>query len=411
MHHEAGARPSYSELSILVADDQEHVRRWVRRVLSSMGAERVVEAEDGMAAMRLVTAPGERFDIILCDLKMPRLDGVELIRSMSAIGVQAGVIVMSVESERVLETSALLAEEQGLHVLGVVPKPVTAEKLAPLFDRAAGAPPAHRVPTTLPADELAAVLPTGGLHLVYQPRVAMATGRLTGVEALARWRHPDFGLIMPHQFVSACEQTPALGAWLLDATLNQAMTFAGRWNDGVEPINVAVNVHAGAFDDLDLPDRLVALAQHHGVAPGDITLEITERSVARNAVRMLDVATRIRLKGFGLAIDDFGTGHSGLAQLRRLPFNQLKIDREFVHGAADSPSRRSVVEASVSLARNLQMTSVAEGIQRRTEWDLLQSLGCEEMQGFFTARPMSEEGLQAWSAQWNLHVATPALRS
>jgi len=166
-----------------------------------------------------------------------------------------------------------------------------------------------------------------------------------------------------------------------------------------------------AFDDISLPDRLERLAADAGVPTNTITLEITERSVANDAINMLDVATRLRLKGFNLAIDDFGTGHSGLSQLRRLPFNQLKIDRQFVHGSADSSSKRSVVEASVALARNLQMTSIAEGVQRRPEWDLLQSLQCEEMQGYFTARPMTEDGLAAWSAQWNLHAAAPGFRS
>jgi EAL domain-containing protein (putative c-di-GMP-specific phosphodiesterase class I) len=175
-------------------------------------------------------------------------------------------------------------------------------------------------------------------------------------------------------------------------------------------LEVAVNVHAGAFDDVTLPDRIEALAKVSGTAPNRVTLELTERSVAEDEIRMLEVATRLRLKDFNLAIDDFGTGHSGLSQLRRLPFNQLKIDRQFVHGSTESTSKRSVVEASVALARNLQMTSVAEGIQQRPEWDLLQSLGCEEMQGFFTARPMTEEGFLAWSAQWSLNSFAPGLR-
>ncbi|MBM3906458.1 MAG: EAL domain-containing protein [Gemmatimonadetes bacterium] len=201
---------------------------------------------------------------------------------------------------------------------------------------------------------------------------------------------------------------PALGKWLLDFTLDEALGFAARWGEDGHAVGVAVNVHAGAFDDLDLPDRIEKLAKSRGVPTSQLTLEITERSVAQDAVRMLDVATRLRIKGFGLAIDDFGTGQSGLAQLQRLPFNQIKIDQQFVHGAAESGSKRSVVEASIALARNLKLTSVAEGVQRRAEWDLLRDLGCEQMQGYFTARPMVEEGLRAWVSQWEFNASRPS---
>jgi len=402
-------RERLASLSVLVVDDQEHVRRWIRRVLLEMGITKIVEAPDGKDALARVAAPGATYDLILCDLKMPGFDGVQLIRSMALIGIHTAVILISIESERVLETSALLAEERGLRVLGVVAKPVNAAKLLPLIKNLDEVAPRSRGEHALPPDQLRGALPEGALHLVYQPKIEMATGRLAGVEALARWRHPDIGPLQPNEFIQLCEEVPALGAWLLDYTLEDALGFAARWAEDGHPVDVAINVHAGAFDDLELPDRIEGLAKAHGVPTSRLTLEITERSVAQDAVRMLDVATRLRIKGFGLAIDDFGTGQSGLAQLHRLPFSQIKIDRQFVHGSAESGSKRSVVEASVALARNLQLTSIAEGVQRRAEWDLLQELGCEQMQGYFTARPMTEEGLQAWVAQWELNSYAPIL--
>ncbi len=408
-HDDGASRERFAALSVLVVDDQEHVRRWILRVLHDMGISKIDEAADGKEALARVAAPGASFDLILCDLKMPEYDGVQLIRSMALIGVQSAVILVSIEAERVLETSAMLAEERGLRVLGVVAKPLSAEKLLPLLRALDEAPVVERGESGPSTERLREELPKGTLHLAYQPKIEMATGRLVGVEALVRWRHPELGLLQPDAFVQICEDEPALGAWLLDFTLDEAIGFAARWTEGGHPVDVAVNVHAGAFDDLELPDRIEGLAKAQGVASSRLTLEITERSVAQDALRMLDVATRLRLKGFSLAVDDFGTGQSGLAQLHRLPFNQIKIDRQFVHGSAESSSKRSVVEATVALARNLQLTSIAEGVQRRAEWDLLQNLGCEQMQGFFTARPMSEEGLQAWAAQWNLNSYAPIL--
>ncbi len=394
----------FADKRVLVIDDQEHVRRWVRRVLNGMGFAEISEAEDGRAALAMVTAPGAAFDLIVCDLKMPNTDGIELIRAFSAMRLDADVVLLSMEPERVLETSALLAQEQGLRVLGALAKPLTPEKLEPLLRAGATASAAPSGASPIDRDALRAALRDGTLYLLYQPKISMQTGRIAGVEALARWKHPELGSATPDAFVALCEESESLARWLLDFVLAEALEFAKRSRESGLDLDVAINVHAGAFDDITLPDRMAKVVGAAGVSPGKVTLEITERSVASDAVRMLDVAARLRLKGFNLAIDDFGTGHSGLAQLRRLPFNQLKIDRQFVHGSAESSTKRSVVEASVALARNLQMTSIAEGVQQRPEWDLLQALGCEEMQGFFTGRPMTEEGFAAWAAQWNLNA-------
>lgn len=393
----------FADERVLVIDDQEHVRRWAHRVLTGMGFEHIAEAEDGRAALAAVTAPGATFDLILCDLKMPNTDGIELIRAFSAMRLDTAVVLLSMEPERVLETSALLAQEQGLRVLGALAKPLTAEKLEPLLRADAKAGTTAPGATAIDPDTLRVALMEGTLYLLYQPKISMQTGRVVGVEALARWKHPELGSAAPDAFVPLCEESEPLARWLLDFVLAEGLEFAKRARDSGMDLDVAINVHPGAFDDITLPDRIAAVVAAAGVSPDKVTLEITERSVASDAVRMLDVAARLRLKGFNLAIDDFGTGHSGLAQLRRLPFNQLKIDHQFVNGSAESATKRSVVEASVALARNLQMTSIAEGVQHRLEWDLLQSLGCEEMQGFFTGRPMTEDGFAAWAAQWNLN--------
>ena len=137
-----------------------------------------------------------------------------------------------------------------------------------------------------------------------------------------------------------------------------------------------------------------------GVPTKLVTLEVTETQLPRDPTRMIDGAVRLRLKGFALSLDDFGTGQSGLAQLERFPFTELKIDRQFVHGCSRSPTKRSVVEASLALARNLSMTAVAEGVEERADWDLLGELGCDVVQGYFIAHPMTREGLDAWSGTW-----------
>ncbi len=395
--------PAWDELKILIVDDQQHVREWVRNVLGRMGVVHIADAENGRQALQSVTEPGESFDIIICDLNMPDVDGIEMIRAFASMQLRSAVIIASIESERVIDAAGILADEQGLRLLGTIAKPITPEKLEPFFKKmvaGAGTPDSNLA--VLAPDVIRDRFSEGELLLHYQPKVVLATGRLAGVEALVRWRHPELGLVLPDAFVEMCAQSDERSDALLNFTVREAIAFAARWIEVSPDFSVAINLSAQLLDRLDFPEWIDGIAREAGVSPKCLILEITETFVARDALQMLDVVSRLRLKGFALSVDDFGTGHSGLTQLKRLPFSELKIDRSFVHGCSESGAKRAVVEASLALARNLRMTTVAEGIQRRPDWDLLQALGCEQMQGFFIARPMSEEGLHAWAAQWNL---------
>jgi EAL domain-containing protein (putative c-di-GMP-specific phosphodiesterase class I) len=297
----------------------------------------------------------------------------------------------------------MLAEVQGLRLLGTVAKPLTREKLEALFAKMREVVPQHADETRMaPESDLTNAFIRQELTLMYQPKLWMRTGKFAGVESLVRWKHPELGIFQPNSFVPLMEGSEDLSASLTDFSLRESIACVGRWRDAGRELRVAINLSARAFDRLDLPERVNAMCLEHHVEPECVTLELTETYVARDAVRLIDVATRLRLKGFTLSIDDFGTGQSGLSKLQKLPFNELKIDRQFVNGCSQSSTQRSVVEASLALARSLKMVSVAEGVQYRPDWDLLNQLGCDVMQGYFIARPMSEEGLEAWAMQWML---------
>lgn len=394
-------------MRVLVIDDQAQVRTSVCEVLRELGVDTIAEASSGRRALALVAEPAACFDLILCDLRMPERDGIEALRAFAALGVEAAVVIMSVEEERVIEIAGTLASLQGLHLLGTIRKPVTAEKLAPMLDRVFVERPAERSDAaSAPEDEIGDAFLRRQLEMFYQPQVDVRSRRFVGVEALIRWKHPTLGLFQPAAFVPAMERSDDYSALLTDFSLAEGIAFAGRAQRGGPPMGVAINLSARAFDLLDLPERVDALARNAGVPPSAITLEITETEVARNLIRLVDVAMRLRLRGFHLSVDDFGTGESGLAQLQRVPFTELKIDREFAHGCARSTLKRSVVEASIALARTLNMTSVAEGVQNQEDLDLLTTLDCDRIQGFIFARPMQEDALLAWATQFGSSAPT-----
>ena len=390
-----------SPLRVLVIDDQAPVRTSVCEVLRELGVLDITEANGGRSALKLVTAAEVPFDLILCDLRMPERDGIEAIRAFAALGITSAVVIMSVEADRVIEIAGTLASLQGLRLLGTIQKPVSADNLAPLLHRASDAVPPVRAGTArAPVGDIGDAFLRHQLHLHYQPKIELRSRRLIGVEALIRWRHPTLGMFHPAAFMPALERSDDHSALLTEFSLSEGIAFAGRARKQGFNLSVAINLSARAFDDLALPERIEAMARIADVPPAFVTVEVTETEVARNVVRLVDVALRLHLKGFNLSVDDFGIGESGLAQLQKVPFSELKIDREFAHGCSHSTLKRSVVAASVALAHTLGMTAVAEGVQDQEDVELLDTLDCDVIQGFIFARPMGEDALATWMADW-----------
>jgi EAL domain-containing protein (putative c-di-GMP-specific phosphodiesterase class I) len=252
-------------------------------------------------------------------------------------------------------------------------------------------------PLTESESELAAALQLAvereELRLVYQPKLALASGCVRGVEALARW---DRGgeAVEPSAFIPLAERSgtiDALTEWALRTALRQWVS----WRDQGVTVGIAVNVSAVTLRNLEFPDLLQRLCHLEGVPPEQITVELTE-GATQHVVRLLDTLTRFRIKGHGVALDDFGTGYSSLLQLRQLPFTELKIDQHFTLDAATSDDSRLIVKSVIDLAHALGLTAVAEGVEDAETLRLLSALGCDEVQGYFVARPMAGGELLPW---------------
>ncbi len=260
------------------------------------------------------------------------------------------------------------------------------------------------------AAELQLAVERGELTLAYQPKLTLRTGCILGVEALARWNR-DGEAVEPSAFIPLAERAGSIDA-LTDWVLRTALKQWALWRDQGVTMGIAVNVSAVTLRDLEFPDRLQRLCHMDGVPPEQVTVELTE-GATQHVIRLLDTLTRFRIKGVGLSLDDFGTGYSSLLQLRQLPFTELKIDQHFVHDAATSDDSRLIVKSVIDLAHALGLSAVAEGVEDAGTLKLLDALGCDEVQGYFVARPMAGSELVPWlldsAARWQ-EICQPADR-
>jgi EAL domain-containing protein (putative c-di-GMP-specific phosphodiesterase class I)/AmiR/NasT family two-component response regulator len=392
-----------ADVRIVVVDDEIFTLKLMTHILARLGYTNVVACDSGARALQEMSRAEQSADLVFLDINMPGMDGVEFIRRLVELRFCGGVILVSAENDRIQESVERLVEYHNLTLLGRLGKPVAPKDISGLLSRLHVNPAAtgklRILPHAFSVEQLRAAIARNELVLHYQPKVAMATHEVVGVECLVRWQPSQGGLIYPDAFIPLAEEAGMIGeiTWYVMA---QAMRQGRAWREAGYPVNLAVNVSMQDFAFLNFPDKAAAMAQSIGIESSALTLEVTETCIMRQLGTVLDVLSRLRLKRFRLSIDDFGTGHSSLAQLRDLPFDELKIDRGFVHGAASHPTRRAICTASVRMAQQLKLRVVAEGVERPEDWDLLGQLGCEEVQGYMIAKPMPASQVSAWIDNW-----------
>jgi EAL domain-containing protein (putative c-di-GMP-specific phosphodiesterase class I) len=384
-------------LTVLVVDDDELMLDLAVAALDSLGFGRISAALSGEHGLRILDELGA--DVVLCDLNMPEMDGVEFLRHLSARRYEGCIVLMSGEDQRILRTAESLAKAHGLNVLGAIEKPISAPMLALLRDQIE---PLHRrssapapAPIIVTADELRQAIAADNIAVYFQPKVCVRSGRVTGVETLARWKHATYGYIPPNHFIAIAEKEGLIDQ-ITRVILSKAMREAGRWRKQGYDLSVAVNVSTQTVGRLDLPEFVEKTARQFGVEPCRVMVEVTETQLMRDLTRSLDTLTRLRLRRIGLSIDDFGTGYSSLEQLQRVPFVELKIDRAFVDGASHDNAARAILESSIVLAKKLGLTTVAEGVEQADDLALLEELGCDLVQGWFFAPAMPSDALLPW---------------
>jgi len=336
-----------------------------------------------------------RPSLVVLDLQLPGMDGIEVIRNLARLATDTGVLLVSGMDQRVLVSARQVGESLGLKMLGVLQKPILLEDLEALLQTQLDSE------ARLRADDLRRGIEEMELVVHYLPRLVKERGtwQIRGAEALVRWQHPRLGLLYPGQFLALAEGNDMIVA-ITDFVLSDAVRQAGLWRGHGHSLGVAVNLSPRLVRDVGFPDRLGRLLREYDLPPELLTIEVTEASSLHDVEMVTDVFTRLRVKGIGLSLDDFGTGTSSITQLYRMPFTELKIDRSLVSELPHTQAAATVVTAIVELAHRLSLTVCAEGIETEAQFSFMDQAGCEALQGQLISKAVPAAELEALAKAW-----------
>ena len=390
-----------SSLRILILEDDSFQRAVAVRMFRSLGCHEVFEAADGSQALALLQQVGA-VDIAVCDLQMEGVDGLAFLRRAGQSGQIGAVLLSSALSADLRRAAQQVIALLGLQLLGDVGKPLPAKELQALLDKYRGSCIRATSPDAVvqPAceDEVRQALALQQLQAWYQPKFNLRSGEVCGVEVLCRWMHPSKGVLPPALFIPVLERCGLMDE-LLFAQLDQALSLQEQARIQGYPLNMAFNLQTSQLANSQLTYTLKGILARHGTPGSRLTFELTENGLLQAPAASLENLVRLRMIGCRLSLDDFGAGFSSLQRLCQLPFNEIKLDGEFVRNLEHEPRCAAVIASTLALGNSLGMAVVVEGIETLGQLQRLLAMGCVEGQGYWFARPMSGQGLLHWLQQ------------
>jgi len=385
--------PGDREDTLLIIDDERPICDLIADVAEGYGYR--AHSATSYDEARAVLETGNP-NLIFVDLMLPEVDGIEIVRHIGAANCDAKIVMMSGVNHKILASAIRVAVNQGLNVLGYLTKPFSVREVRGLLDTG-------RRQNVMPsAEELEEGIKAEDLCLFYQPKVQLGPQQamsVAGAEALLRWKHPEYGLITPDRIIPVAEANDLMGG-LTDFVVKAAISQLHSWKNQDIDVVVSINMPPDLLTDRSLPDRLADQMADAQLDPGQLCLEMTENASITDYVDAAEILTRFRLKGFGLSLDDFGTGHSSLVQLHQMPFSELKIDRSFITEIETNTDAQIIVRAIVDLARNLELTVCAEGVETASCLRYLRNIGCHLVQGYYFGRPTPADAFAELVRRW-----------
>lgn len=386
-------------LNIIVLEDHHAQRVLVVEQLQALGCSSVLVAQGGESALQLLKDHGA-VDVVVCDVQMPGMDGLEFLRRASEERLVRAVILYSVIEPDLRRAVQQMITWLGLIVLGDMTKPSQLCVLRSLLESYLAN---HRVevaalqPTVeqVCVDDIQRGMRDAEFVAYYQPKFDLKTKMCRGAEVLVRWNHPARGVLAPFAFLPALEADGLLDK-LFFQLIEQGMKLQRHLLELGEPLELAFNLSPGQLGACEIVENIKCSLERHQLPASLLTIEVTETGLVEAPAICIENLVRLRMMGCNLAIDDFGAGYSSLQRLCELPFNQIKLDGHFSRELASQPRCRAVVRASLALAQSLDMNLVIEGVETEDQRQMLLAMGCTLAQGYWYARPMAEPDFLEW---------------
>jgi len=392
---------------VLVVDDSDLQRLVSSEVLRSMGIELIYEAANGIEAIELLRDEKIEPAIMLVDLHMPGMDGIELIQEVAKSNLQIAIIILSGADSVLLDTLGSMVRACKLTMLGALSKPLNGKIL---FDKLTGyqpalpplTPPRNRIrPSAL---DIKRAIRLNQIKPFYQPKVSLKHAEVVGFEALARWCDPLKGIIPPSEFIDIATDHGLLKELTL-SMLDSILADMNAWNSLALYPSVSVNIAVNLLEDSGFANHVIRSVKNANINPTKILLEITESALMKDQAVALGTIGRLKLNGFGFSIDDYGTGFSSMQQLSHIAFSELKIDRSFICRVAESEHLCNIVQSALDMGQRLGLTTVAEGVETLEELQVLRDMGCHEIQGHLFSSAMPACDVLPWLNDNKVHIA------
>jgi EAL domain-containing protein (putative c-di-GMP-specific phosphodiesterase class I)/FixJ family two-component response regulator len=375
--------------SVLIVDDDPVQIAVLTAYFSGLKVKSIQGAEDSTVALDILAENSADFDLLVSDIQMPNIDGIEFMRHLKEFGYSGKLAIISGVGDKLMDHAARLAKLHKLQLIGQINKPLNKKALDAVFlsqrPETASVPKAAKIRYT--NADFAYALNNGEFHPYYQPKIDVQNGQIIGAEALVRWIKPDYGIIVPDLFIPFAEKNgfmEELTFLVFEQVLSDLPLFLSKRPD----LKFAFNLPPTMIDKVALPAQLMTRMNAASITSKSISFEITENSILNLEPATLEVLSRLRIYDFDIAVDDFGTGSSNINILKDFPYSELKLDKSYISNIASDNFSKEVVIAAIKLARQQEMSIVAEGVEDHQTWDIIREMGIEYAQGYYFAKPM-----------------------
>jgi EAL domain-containing protein (putative c-di-GMP-specific phosphodiesterase class I)/CheY-like chemotaxis protein len=389
-----------SWLNVLVVDDSETILKYVRSVLTQTYKIQQIYTASSVPEAEQLLRHNKHINILFLDLNMPHTDGIQLIQRISKLEYSGYLVIMSGVSTRVISSVELLTKKYGLNYAGTLLKPMHEDDFLPIIDRL-GCSKQKRAPQdSLKTYEIIRAIKNEDIEVLYQPQIDVFTRRFVAVEALCRLNHPRLGKVPPSRFIDKAEQSDLI-VHITNLVLRRAIKDWKKCHQLGLNLEFSVNASPVALQQPEYADIIFNLLEEFQMPASSLCIEVTENILADDQRMELVNLNRLNMKGVKIALDDFGQENSTVDRLQKLPLNYLKLDKHYFIEQKQTLSQLSLINTSLSLASELNLKTIAEGIEDADTLSLITKLGCDYAQGYYISEPIPAKSLIKWSATWH----------